>query len=264
MLDNLNSILPDVFRVIDLIGVFVNGIIGGQLARRRNFDAVGFFVLAVMSGLGGGIVRDVMLQSGAPVAITDPYYLFCALGGAFVAILLRLSGRWATRMVFLGDGLVLGCWAATGTLKTLSLGYNIPPAILLGLVTAVGGGMIRDVASGMVPRVFGGNTLYATPALAASLIMVVFYKYDQPVFGMLVAIIFGGLGTVVSGWRRWTLPTGDWTVTIPSKQFRALLARKGVKPDVNPFILGGNRKHRPFKNRKKNTGSTAQPTAEEP
>ena len=263
MLDNFNSILPDLFRVIDLIGVFVNGIIGGQLARRRNFDAVGFFVLAVMSGLGGGIVRDIMLPAGPPVALTDPYYLICALGGAFVAILLRLSGRWATRMVFLGDGLVLGCWAATGTLKTLSQGFNIPPAILLGLVTAVGGGMIRDVASGMGPRVFGGNTLYATPALAASLIMVIFYKFHMPVFGMLVAIIFGGLGTVISGWRRWTLPTGDWTVTMTSKQLRALLARKGVKPEIKPFILGGNRKLRPFRERKKNAGSTAQITGED-
>lgn len=72
MLDSLNESLPDLFRVIDLTGVFLNGIIGGRLARQKGFDAVGFAVLALMSAMGGGILRDVMLQAGPPLCLNRP------------------------------------------------------------------------------------------------------------------------------------------------------------------------------------------------
>ena len=76
-LDALNDSLPEIFRAIDLMGVLLNGILGGKVARERNFDAVGFCILAIMTALAGGMIRDLLLatRSGAPVAIPDPYYL---------------------------------------------------------------------------------------------------------------------------------------------------------------------------------------------
>ncbi|WP_083663319.1 trimeric intracellular cation channel family protein [Actinomyces mediterranea] len=248
MLDALNDALPDVFRAIDLLGVVFNGIIGGRLARTKRFDAVGFAVLAIMSALAGGMLRDVLLQAGPPVALTDPYYLGTALVGAAIAMLWKLESRpWRIALI-IADGIVLGCWAATGALKTLQAGFGILPAIMLGIVTAVGGGAIRDVSAGNVPHVFGGNNLYATPALASALIMIVCWQWDQPTIGMLVATIIGSGFTVIAHWRRWQLPqAGDWTLTITSTQLRALFGERAVKSGcdgrrapVEPSVLSAD------------------------
>ena len=119
VLDTLNQTLPDLFRVIDLLGVLLNGILGGRIARIKRFDAVGFMVLAIMCALAGGMLRDIMLDQGPPVALTDPFYLGTALVGALIAMLWRLNSRFWRIALVLADGTVLGCWAATGALKTL-------------------------------------------------------------------------------------------------------------------------------------------------
>src|SRR5690606_39930021 len=85
--------------------------------RRKRAGAVGFAIRAIVSALGGGMLRDTLLQAGPPVALTDPYYLGTALVGAVVAFLLPLHGRWWNRVFVLADGVVLGCWAATGATK---------------------------------------------------------------------------------------------------------------------------------------------------
>lgn len=205
----LGDLLPEVFRAIDLTGVFLNGVLGGTIARRRQFDIVGFGVLAIVSALGGGLLRDTLLQAGPPVALTDGAYLAVALVGAVVAFVVRLEGRWWNRTFILADAVVLGAWSATGTTKALAAGLGLLPAVLLGVTTAVGGGIIRDVVVGQVPAVFGGNTLYATPAILASLTMAGLAAQGQETAGMLAAIAVGaGLG-VLARWRRWVLPHAD-------------------------------------------------------
>lgn len=241
MLNSLDDALPDLFRAIDLTGVLLNGILGGRLARLKHFDAVGFSVLAVISALGGGMVRDVMLQQGPPVALTDPLYLVTALAGAGIAMLWKLDSRPWRIAVVIADGTVLGCWAATGALKTLSAGLGVMPALLLGIMTAVGGGMIRDVAAGNVPQVFGGNNLYATPALVSAAIMVGFSRAGMDLLGMLVATVVGSGFTVVAHRRGWQLPQNpEWTLSLTSSQMRHLLASRGQgwtvrRHDVTPW-----------------------------
>ena len=87
----------------------------------------------------------------------------------------RMDSRTWSVLLVIADGMVLGCWSATGAIKTLDAGFAIMPAILLGIMTAIGGGMVRDISAGLVPRVFGGNNLYATPAFACSLVTVIFW-----------------------------------------------------------------------------------------
>lgn len=195
-----------VFRVIDLTGVLLNGVLGGKMARESRFDVVGFMVLALMSALGGGVVCDLMLHEGPPVAITDPFYIGTALLGATIAYLWKLSGKFWRVTLMVADGVVLGCWAATGAVKTLSAGFGVVPAILLGTITAVGGSMIRDICAGRVPSVFERNNLYATPALLSAVIMVAMYHLDQLTWGMIAATGFGSAFTAVSHWRHWHSP----------------------------------------------------------
>ena len=225
--DLFNISIESGLRALDLTGVFLNGIIGGRLARKKRFDAVGFVVLACMSAMGGGIIRDLMLQAGAPFAITDPYYLYTALAGAMVALMFRMDSKWSNRFVSIADGFVLGVWAATGVIKTMNLGFGPMPAILMGMLTAIGGGMIRDIASGSVPMVFGGNYLYATPAAVASLSTLAFWYAGEQRLGMLSAMVISFAMTMLAQWRKWTLPAAeDWTITVTASQLRRMMRRQ--------------------------------------
>lgn len=211
--ENLN----DIIRIVDLAGVLGNAILGGIAARSARLDLVGFGILAVLSGLGGGIIRDTLLQGGVPVALTDPYYLILAITGAAIAFVVPLQGKWTQRPLALIDALAVGCWSAVGVQKALDAGLGWLPAIILGMITAVGGGMVRDVLLMRVPSIFGGNTLYATSSLLASIVTVVFVVLGQPEIGALAAILTGGSLSLLAKRFGWVLPT---EVRIPRPRWR--------------------------------------------
>ena len=161
----LSTIEPEtLFRVVDIAAVVANGLLGGAVARALRFDMVGFLLLAVVCSMGGGMIRDVLLNAGLPIALTDGWYWVGAITSAALAYVLDLSSNWATRALVVVDFLGMGCWAATGTIKSLTLGLHWLPAIALGVTTAVGGGVIRDIMVNRIPAIFGGNSLYATVA----------------------------------------------------------------------------------------------------
>lgn len=198
----------ELFRVLDLSGVFTNAILGGMVARDKRLDPVGFAALALLSGLGGGIIRDTLLQHGPPVALTDSLYALTAIGGAVVAFVLPVRGRTWNISFLVIDALALGCWATVGTQKTLSLGLGWLPALLLGTITAVGGGALRDLFVLRIPQIFGGNTLYASCAIVASAVVIAFWYAGQPVVGSLAGTAVGAVMCVVARWRRWQLGEG--------------------------------------------------------
>jgi uncharacterized membrane protein YeiH len=205
----ISASVADALRGLDLTGVFANAVLGGVIARSARLDPVGFAVLAIVSGLGGGIIRDVLLQHGPPIALTDYTYILTALGGAVLAFLVPIEGRLWNRVWPLIDALALGCWAAAGAQKTLAFGLGWLPAVLLGTVTAVGGGFVRDVVLRRVPGILGGNTLYATCALAASGVMVGLYRTGHPTAGSVAATLVGAGLCLLARWQHWVLPQGD-------------------------------------------------------
>ena len=196
----------DVLRIVDLVGVLANALLGGLVARAARLDPIGFGFLAIVSGLGGGILRDTLLQRGTPVALTDSSYVLTALAGATIAFLLPVEGRLWARVFPYVDALALGAWAAAGAQKALVLGLDWLPAVLIGTVTAVGGGLVRDVLLNRVPSIFGGNTLYATSALAASGVMVLLHGAGYGTAGLVVTTVVGAGLTLAARWRGWQLP----------------------------------------------------------
>lgn len=227
MVDPLELLITnDVLRVMDLLGVFVMGVAAGALASRLNFDAVGFAFIGITAGLGGGIVRDLILDFGVPAAFADPWYLACALAGAGFSFFVAADGAWWRHLVTVMDITAMGLWAATGTAKSLGYGLDVLPAILLGITSAVGGGVIRDVLVGRIPAIFGGGPLYATGALVTAVMtwLVVELGLASPL--VLVAVAVGSLLAGIAAWRRWTLPAhSEWQVTMSSAQLKRLVRR---------------------------------------
>lgn len=218
------------YRIVDLAGVFANGFIGGAIARRLRFDVVGFVVLAVLSGLGGGILRDTLIQAQTPIAFTDPWYLSTAIAAAVVAFLVELRSKWPNRFLTLLDAAAIGCWSATGTIKALSFGIDWLPAVFLGCITAVGGGMVRDICVGQIPQVFG-STLYATSALAGSIETLICFQLEALNLGMAVSIVTSVLLVVAARRLGWALPGPGDITSVRSRRRRRRRTRRRPGPD---------------------------------
>ena len=214
-------------RAVDLTGVFANAILGGLIARAKRFDPVGFLTLAITSGLGGGMIRDVLLQVGPPLALTDSAYLLVAIAGTAVAFFVPVSKRlWDLSFPYL-DALALGCWSAAGASKALAAGLGWLPAVMMGTITAVGGGVLRDVVLRKTPSVFGGNTLYATSAILAAIVLVVLQPLTVAPTATLTAIVTGMLVTLLARRLEWRLPSSySWS----PKRAVAMLPRPRWRP----------------------------------
>lgn len=229
--------LSDLFRSLDLTGVLANAVLGGVIARHEKLDPIGFATLAVLSGLGGGLIRDVLLQDGPPVALTDYAYLLTAFAGAAVSYLIRVRGRIWDRVWPVIDALALGTWAAAGAQKTLAVGLGWLPAILLGTITAVGGGAVRDVVLRRVPGILGGNTLYATCAIAGSCVLVILSGHGHPTAGLIASTVVGTGLCLLARWRGWMLPNADaWSPTrvIPASYRRRIRKRRAHRRQQLP------------------------------
>lgn len=196
--------------LVDLLGVLANAFLGGMAARRARLDLSGFIVVAIVSGLGGGMIRDALLGMGPAAVLRNPWYLTVAVGGVLVAFVVPFRGKWAVRLLVALDAIAVGCWSAIGVQKGLAADLNWMPAILLGITTAVGGGMVRDLLLMRRPAVLGGNTLYATGSFAASVTALVLTVLGMPLIGTAVAIVVSAFIVLGARRYRWTLPTrGD-------------------------------------------------------
>jgi uncharacterized membrane protein YeiH len=162
--------------VLDLVGVFVFALSGGLAAVRKRFDLFGVLVLACAAGLGGGVLRDVLIGDLPPVGISDGRLVAAACLGGVVTFFFHPRVSRIRRAVLLLDAAGLGVFAVAGTLKALELGTSELTAVLVGLLTGVGGGAIRDLLSGEVPQVLAHGELYATPALVGAVLFAVLWS----------------------------------------------------------------------------------------
>ena len=200
--------------VLDLAGIFVFAISGGLVAVRKELDVFGVLVLAGTTGLGGGLLRDVLIDATPPAALSDWRYLMVPVAAGLLTFFFHPAVGRLERPVAVFDAFGLSLFCVTGAVKALEHGLGPLPAALLGMVTGIGGGMLRDLLTGRVPVVFRGE-LYATPALAGAAIAVAAEQLDLPL--LLGALLGGGgclLWRLLAMWRRWQapLPSGPASV----------------------------------------------------
>ncbi|WP_103566884.1 trimeric intracellular cation channel family protein [Actinomadura rubteroloni] len=162
-----------VLAALDLAGIFVFALSGALTAVRQRLDLVGMAVLAGATALGGGILRDVAIGAVPPKAFTSVGYVVMPLAASALVFFWHPQVTRLLPAVLFFDAAGLGLFCATGTEKALAYGLSPAHAVLLGVVTAVGGGVLRDVLSGQIPSVLYDRQLYALPAaLGASVVAV--------------------------------------------------------------------------------------------
>lgn len=180
------STASTLFLVLELTGVFAFALNGALTAIRvTRIDVVGVVTLGMVTALGGGIIRDVLLDSLPPATFNDWRYLAVAAAGSLIAFVFgrRLDRLWKPIEVLDAAGLSL--FAVSGASKALDLGMGPVQALILGTITGVGGGTLRDVLVGRVPVVLRAE-LYAIPAMAGALVVVV--TDEAGVYGVVAAV----------------------------------------------------------------------------
>jgi uncharacterized membrane protein YeiH len=156
---------------LDLVGVFVFAISGGLVAVKKRLDVFGVIVLACAAALGGGIVRDLMIGSVPPVGISDWRLVTAAALGGLATFFFQPGIERISRLVRILDAGGLAAFAVSGSLKAATT-LDVAPiaAVLVGVISAVGGGVVRDLLADQVPEVLR-RELYAIPALIGSIIV---------------------------------------------------------------------------------------------
>lgn len=164
----------DLLLLLDLLGILAFSLDGALTAiRTARVDLVGVMVLGMVTALGGGILRDVLLGQ-TPATFQDWRYLATALAGGTLAFFLSRQLTHLTRPILVFDAAGLSLFAVIGATKALEFGFGPLQAVLLGVITGVGGGTIRDVLLSRVPTVLSANShLYAIPAMIGALFVVV-------------------------------------------------------------------------------------------
>ena len=191
-------------RALELIGLFVFAVSGGMLAVRKGFEAVGVASLAFVTALGGGIIRDLVLGDSPPQAFGDVWYLVVPLtAAAIVFVGHTFIDRSLHRSVLVFDAAGLGLFAVTGAVKASAYDTTAIGAVLLAVITAAGGGILRDVLANDQPQIFQPHSrLYAIPAAAGAVVIVVAARNDAS-SGALSAGVAAGVCAVRLGALRW-------------------------------------------------------------
>ena len=172
MLPSLFAISPDVTAPIpiwlDLLSVMVGSLSGILVAREKELDLVGFIALSLMCGLGGGLLRDMIMQRGGVYVLTSPLAIPLStatgiLGFLFSGALLKFPSLWEWVDIF-----SVALFVAAGTGKAMNYQLSLWSCLLMGTFTGVGGGMLRDISLGDTPRIFQRSNLYALCAVVGS------------------------------------------------------------------------------------------------
>jgi uncharacterized membrane protein YeiH len=184
--------------VLDLVGTFAFALNGALTAvRAAHVDVVGVVTLGMITALGGGILRDILLDALPPATFVDWRYLAVAAAGGLIAFLFSRGLRRFTSPIDVLDAAGLSLFAVTGAAKALELGVGPVQAVILGTVTGVGGGTVRDVLIRQIPSVLSSG-LYAIPALVgAALVVVATSSGLNQVLGAPVAIGAAGVCFVI-------------------------------------------------------------------
>lgn len=203
VVERLQELLP----VLDLAGTFVFAISGAMLGVKRKLDIFGVLTLSFVASSAGGIMRDLLIGSVPPAAVSDWRYVVVAMAAGLMIFFGYSPVSRLHKAISVFDAMGLALFAVAGTEKALAFGLNPVMAALLGMVTGVGGGVARDILVARTPAVLQGD-IYAVAALAGAGLVVVGHLLTWPVVPAAIGSALLCLGLrLLAIRRRWQLPT---------------------------------------------------------
>jgi len=207
--------IHDLLLVLDLAGTFVFAISGAMLGVRRRLDIFGILVLSFVASGAGGITRDLLIGAVTPAAISDWRYLAVALAAGLLTFFSYSPIARVRTAILVFDAAGLALFAVAGTQKALTSGLNPLMAALLGMLTGIGGGIVRDLLVARTPTVLQSD-LYALAALAGAVLVIVGHGLNWPIVPTAIAgagVCFGlRLMAIRYGWNlpvARTIESGD-------------------------------------------------------
>lgn len=218
---------------LELAASLTGGLSGAMSAVRARFDLFGVVCIAIITGLAGGILRDVLLQNYGIYAFQRPTLIVaCAVAGVVVFYFGKLA-TYLDPVVDLLDNLSVALWAVISVGKGLSAGLDIVPAVILGTITAVGGGILRDICMNREPEAFQAGALYGSAALIGSIAYALMAQNHilENYAAITCAVLVLGIryASLFFGWR--TKPPRDYSDVVANAVTRPV---KSVARRVRP------------------------------
>jgi uncharacterized membrane protein YeiH len=214
---DVSAAIKTLVLALDLVGTFVFALSGALAGAKRRLDFFGIMVLSFAAANSGGIIRDLLIGAVPPAAISDWRYLVASLVAGALTFFWHPAIERLHRAVLVFDGAGLALFAVSGTQKALVFGLDPIMAALLGMVTGIGGGMMRDVLLSEVPTVLRSE-IYAIAALAGAAVVVVGHILLLPsaIVAVTGAVLCFGI-RILAIHRSWHLPTPPSPTQLPAK-----------------------------------------------
>jgi uncharacterized membrane protein YeiH len=227
-----DEIVPKIPTWIDVTSVTIGAISGALLAVRQRFDISGILLLAIVTGMGGGMIRDILIQKGTPVALTSPWLLPAAIiVGAAISLFSRTIDEMHARtrgLIVVVDAVFLGVYAIVGTTKGLEANLPAASCVFLGVLTGVGGGLLRDVLINEQPEFLRPGGFVAMAAIIGCTFNVVAVRSFDLAGGVgVIGIAIIVAIRLLAVWRGWESPVPT-DVYVSARQYAAPVRRKWV------------------------------------
>jgi len=195
---------------LGLIGIAAFSITGVIAAGKKDMDIFSIVLLGVVTALGGGTLRDMIIDVNPVFWIADLTYLWVSIAASVLTFFLIRYVTHALRLLLFIDGFGLSLFTVLATEKTMTLGFSEPVAVLMGVITGIAGGMIRDILTGRMPLLLG-KEFYATPALLGAVVFTVLvYFFPLHEYNRLYAI--GVISILRAAAIQWGLYYPKWLI----------------------------------------------------
>lgn len=181
---DVGLVLPD---YLDTAAILTGALTGAMHAKRKGLDFPGVFLVAISTGVGGGLIRDVLLQQGIPALFLNPAYQLYALIGAFIGVFFASFASKFTAAYDALDTFMIAAWVLLGCTKAQAAGLPAISVAFIGTIAAVGGMLLRDVLCNDPPQLMRPGHFYGISAFAAAITYVILLSSDVPVAACQIA-----------------------------------------------------------------------------
>lgn len=194
----------------DLFGVSVFAISGVIAAGKKQMDPFGAIILAIVTAIGGGTLRDILLGATPVFWVKNPTYLIVAVAISLIVLLILNKIKFPYKVLVIADAFGLTLFAVLGVQKAMLLGHGLLISIMMGMLSGVAGGITRDVLSNEIPLIFR-EELYATIALLSGLLFFISESLNIPTnIGILLSVLLGFALRLIALKKKLSLPKFDY------------------------------------------------------